>query len=204
MSASSSRPPEDQPTGQLTGERAARRRLLRGGAAAAPVVLTLTSKAAMATTGTCTSASAFASLNASRPANLKSCAGQKPTWWRTCPDSYWHSAYPKNKKWKDCGLVQCAAFSDSTTLIQVVNFTENSGYKCVAAHVAAAMMNAKWGWTPFDVLGEGRVKTLWQQFCANSGFIVPTAGVKWFDTHPTVVAGVSPGGFVGYMRTTMI
>lgn len=202
MGAPSEREPQSQATGPLSGAGAARRRLLKGGAAATPVLLTLSSKTAMAT-GNCTAASAFASLNASRPDVLKSCTGKYPSWWKSCHVSYWPTAYPQNKLWRDCGLNTSSAFSSGSTLLQVVNFTETSGHKYVAAHIAAALLNAKCGWTPGDVLGEARVKTLWNEFCSQN-FVVPTAGVKWYDVHPTVVVGASPGGVVGYIRTTMV
>lgn len=185
----------------LTGAQASRRRLLRGGAAAAPVVLTLASNPVMATS-TCTAASAFASLNASRPSSVKTCTGKKPSWWASCSSTYWPSAYQPNTKWQDCGFSASPAFPSTTTLRDVCKFTETAGHKCVAAHMAAALLNAKCGYTPGDVLGEARVKSLWNEF-ARQNFVVPTAGVKWYDVSPTVVANTSPGGVTGYVRTTM-
>ena len=200
-------PKNDLGTTQAPGETVAgqvqmsRRRLLRGGAAAAPVVLTLASNPVMATSS-CTAASAFASLNASKPGGVKTCSGKPPSWWKSCSSTYWPSTYPQNKMWKDCGFSTSPAFSNTCTLWQVVNFTETSGHKCVAAHMAAALLNAKCGYTPGDVLGEGRVKTLWNEFCPQN-YVVPTAGVKWYDVSPTVVVGASPGGVTGYLKTTM-
>jgi hypothetical protein len=180
--------------------RLSRRRLLRGGIAAAPVILTVAPGSVLAGTS-CTSASAFASLNASRTTSLPVCSGHKPDWWCANTGS-WPATCTTSTKWQDCGLAIHSSFAGTTTLLNVMKFTETSGHKCVAKHIAAALLNAKTGATPAEVLNEAKVKSVWNEFCPNSSF-VPTAGVRWYDVTPTVVVGKTPGGVTGWLQTTM-
>jgi hypothetical protein len=178
-----------------------RRRLLRGGIAAAPVILTVAPGSVLAGTS-CTTASAFASLNASRTSSLPVCSGHKPDWWCANTGSWPTSSCTPNTKFQDCGFAVHSSFSGMTKLLDVLKFTETSGHKCVAKHIVAALLNAKTGITPPEVLNEAKVKAVWNEFCPN-GWFVPTAGIKWYDVTPTVVVGKNPGGVTGWLQTTM-
>jgi hypothetical protein len=178
-----------------------RRRLLRGGIAAAPVILTVAPGSVLAGSS-CTSASAFASLNASRTTSLAVCSGHTPSWWCANTGSWPTSSYTPGTKFQDCGFATHSSFLGTTTLLNVLKFTETSGHKCVAKHIVAALLNAKTGATPAAVLNEAKVKAVWNEFAPNSYF-VPTAGVKWYDVSPTVVVGKTPGGVTGWLQTTM-
>ena len=176
-----------------------RRRLLRGGLAAAPVILTVAPGSVLAGNA-CTSASAFASLNASRTTSLPVCSGHTPSWW--CANTGSWNYYTPGTKFQDCGFATHSSFPGTTTLLNVLKFTETSGHKCVAKHIVAALLNAKSGATPAEVLNEAKVKSVWNEFAPSSAF-VPTAGVVWYDVTPTVVVGKTPGGVTGWLQTTM-
>ena len=46
----------------------------------------------------------------------------------------------------------------------------------LGAHICAALLNAKMGWTP--VLSEDAVKRIWYEY-DTQGYYEPTSGVQW-------------------------
>lgn len=169
-----------------------RRRLLRGGAAATPVVLSLASKPVMA--GVCTSASAFASINASRPNATATCTGQTPGTWKTCDSKLWPQTgnYTRTGTWGNCGMAGHSQVPTTATLLQVVSYTETSGPRCVAAHIAATLLNIQTLRVPATIINIDQARRMWNDFVSRNGLYSPSAGTNW--DHLAIV---------NYLKTTM-
>jgi len=75
------------------------------------------------------------------------------------------------------------------TLMQVMWMGGNMDPYQFGAHMCAALLNARSGWT--DCLTEHAVKTMWNE-CDQKGYYEPTAGVKWY-----------PQDCVEYLKSTM-
>ena len=69
----------------------------------------------------------------------------------------------------------------------------------VARHIVAALLNAKKGLTPANVLSVTTVRAVWSSF-ATRGYYEPTAGIKWF-ADSSVPAG--SGGIIPWLKSTM-
>jgi hypothetical protein len=158
---------------------ASRRRLLRGGLAAAPVMMTLVSRPVRAGGGTkCTAASAFASVNLSRPDLMSNCSGRVPPYWSGT------TSWPSGCKANGSNATQFTAIFPTgnvyagQTLMQVLNNGSSVGQSGVARYLVAAYLNAGNGWTPNNVLSQSTAKSIWSSFVSN-GYYTPTAGVKW-------------------------
>jgi hypothetical protein len=196
----------------LSDDQLARRRLLRGSVAAAPVVLSVVSTPVMATTGTgsCTSASAFASINTSRAGAISTtCGGQPPSYWVSCAGTkskgYADTAWPTGYKPTDFFVTHfTTAFSgctSATTLLDVLNLPDTSGIKCSAKLTVAALLSAGKG-APYatTVMDPARCKTLWKQYAPTASYS-PTAGVMWYPDTSTP-AGMG-GGWNAWLSATM-
>jgi len=172
---------------------AGRRRLLRGGLGAAPVILTVASRPVMAN-GKCTTASAFGSINMSRPSKTAAwCGGSKPDTWKNCPHSDWPCV--PNTTFNSCFGSGCLP---NTTLLQVLQ-KAGSEKDEVARYCVAALLNARKRLTPDTVLSVRTLRLLWQSFLT-SGYYEPTAGVRWY---PHYSDPASNGGFVEWLASTM-
>jgi hypothetical protein len=197
--------PSKGPDPLLSADQAARRRLLRGGLGAAPVVLTVASRPVMAATGACTTASAFGSINASRPKNVTSCGGCKPDYWKNSLNyASWpagHCATAKKvatDKLYFNEIFGSSPYSATTTLLQVLQ-TTGTGRDAVARHCVAAVLNGAKGLTPAAVLSAQTAKNVWSSFVTR-GYYEPTAGIRWFADSSTP-AGT--GSIVQWLTSTM-
>jgi hypothetical protein len=173
------------PSPGLSGARASRRRLLQGGLAAAPVVLSVSSRPVMAATGACSTASAFGSINASRPNKVTSCGGCKPDYWKnTLNYSLWPAGHCATAKTVSTDklyfneVFASSPYPSTTTLLQVLQ-TTGTGQDAVARHCVAAVLNAAKGLTPATVLSAQVAKDVWASYRAR-GYYEPTAGIKWY------------------------
>ena len=206
QSQSPSPTPDDRETSgpQAATGKLSRRKLLRAGLGATPVVLTVASQPVMATSSTCASASAFGSINASRPRQIESCGGCKPEYWRntTCYPRWPSGYYPQSSLYTPA--TQFDACFGSTggyygkSLLYVMK-TTNSGKDDVARHCAAALLNAAKGLTPSTVLSVRAVKDVWSSY-VRRGYYEPTAGVRWY-AYSSSPAG--SGGIVEWLKSTM-
>lgn len=193
---------------------ASRRRLLRGGLAAAPVLLTLASKPVSATT--CTSASSFSSLKLSGPGKTTVCGGKMPSAWQDpCNFKDWPSAYIPDDKNACQGSYQApknavvTKFDEvfgssggypSTSLVQMLALSNETGKDGLARYLVAALLNAEKGLTPASVLSVSMVKGLWADYVAR-GYCEPVGGIKWY---PDYASPASPkGGLIAWLKTTM-
>lgn len=205
-SESTPRHPEPEPAPAPEPIRVSRRYWLRAGAAAPTVLLSLASRPVFG--GTCSSASAFGSLDGSatvRTAGI--CSGLTPEQWASGyggPSASATSGTPWPAPFvARTGVGPAAAratqfhspatgFSGDSfapkTLLEVLEMP-GGGMRDLAKHVAAALLNARAGRTP--VLDETRVRQIWNDYVARRYF-EPTAGVQW--DIPQIVA---------YLRSTM-
>lgn len=188
-----------------------RRRLLRGGLGAVPVILTVASPSVMAGGGghhggggICTPASSFASINASRPGKMSTCGGCKPDYWAECEE--WPSpCRPRDyQSWKGPSL-PATKFHDefdgrycgTMTMLAVLKTTDRK-YE-VARYCAAALLNARSGKTPPDVLSIGTVKSVWTSYI-DKGYYEPTAGIQWY---PDRSFPAGSGSLLAWLESTM-
>lgn len=162
----------------------ARRRLLRGGLSVAPVLMASAPRSVMAGgRGACVPASSFASINASRPDQQFTCSGRTPGYWK---QPQWFGQWPApscvptgNNATKFDAVFGGFGGYPGKTLLSVLELPGNSmGRDALARHIVAALLNAKSGKTPANVLSESRVKTVWSDF-VRLGHFEPTAGIKW-------------------------
>ena len=78
----------------------------------------------------------------------------------------------------------------NATMKAVLNGTGGGGgYATVGAHVAAALLNAAAGKTPY--LSQATIRQMWNDLLSK-GYFEPTAGVRWGATEVTA-----------YLKTTM-
>lgn len=186
-----------------------RRKLLRAGLGASPVILTVASQPVMASTGRCSSASAFGSINASRPSRIDYCGGCKPEYWKqpTCHPQWPTGYYPVTKS-RSGYITYATKFNDcfgssngypGRTLLEVMNLSGTGNKNEVARLCSAALLNAAKGLTPSTVLSTQKVKDVWRSF-ATKGFYEPTAGVKWY---PSSSIPASTGGLIAWLKSTM-
>ena len=187
--------------GALSAQGASRRALLRGGAAAAPLVLTVVSNPVMATSGACTNVSSFASVNMSRPDVMSSCAnGKKPSWWlRPQNGRHWPDEYPKSTLF-NAALGASGPCDASHTLEQVLAYSDTTGNRGVAKHMAAALLNSAKGYVPGNIMTTTSVRALWVQFVAGPYRFSPTPGVTWYADSSSPAG---PGGMTAWLQSTM-
>ena len=166
-----------------------RRRFVRGAGLAVPVVLTVSSRSAMAAVS-CLSPSASASINLthSRPLrNQGSCSGQTPLFWSTASqgpngdntakdqpfDGIYSSGYAHSMEWV------CALITPSPSL------DDQFG-----AYLAAAWCNFAKGWVPTTVLTLAELQLMWSN--GRLGIYQPVPGVHWGMTD-----------IIAYLKTTI-
>lgn len=199
----------DAPQMQEGSPEARRRRLLQGGLAAAPVVLTLFSRSALGGGGYggggggapyCDTPSGFISGNASYVGTTQNCSGKKPSYWcQSQSYSYWRApCYPTTVG--GSGGHQATKYHSSATgfngsqfgtktMMQVMQSGSTSSYTGVGCYVAAALLNAKQGWTP--ILSETAVRGIWNEY-VSKGYYEASAGIKWYADE-----------IINYLQTTM-
>lgn len=184
------------------------RRRLTGSALGASAILTLASSPVLGWTGggQCLTPSGFASGNLSSHGTPPTCTGRTPGYWGTHPEA-WLSPYSPGtcaqsvngtcKVWKSDGTLFHPLFNGTTfikngkslTLMQVIWLQGNGDPYQLGAHIVAALLNARAGYTP--VLTEGAVINIWNEYVAK-GYFEPVAGVHWDG--PTIVS---------YLQSTM-
>lgn len=166
-----------------TTQESARRRLLKGGMAAAPVLMTLVSGPILGQTVPV--ASANCSLAASC-GPVASSSGLSPSEWAANVDSwpdYYHVAAQEGSN----GYTTAVFLSDITglngsmfgqsTMLDVLNLGDDGGVRSLARYVAAALLNARAGYTD-TVLAESAVRRMWNDVAAQ-GHYEATAGIHW-------------------------
>ena len=177
-----------------------RRRLLQGSAAAAPAILTLVSTPVRATYYT-SPASAFASINTSRPDSSHVTNGCKPSWWKDRPMSDWPAACKNasgtSAKFKDC--FGTGSTYDDMTLLTCLNFTAETGTDGLVKYLCAAYLNAASGKTPATLCSMGFAQTMWKDY-RSKGYYEPTAGIQWRSDSCTPSGN---GGCTPWLKTTM-
>lgn len=215
--------PQPSGSGEAGSEalRASRRRFVRGGLATAPVLLSVVSRPVGAVG--CSAASAFASVNTSRPRNSYVCGGRTPGYWKQ-PCKFWDwpvaKYIPSATAVTGCGnpdanytppynasatkfdtIFGAAGGYMNMTLVDVLNLPGNDmGRDALARHIVAALLNAAKGITPIQVLSETTVKAIWASFVAR-GYYEPTAGIKWYADYAE--PATQTGGLIAWLKTTM-
>lgn len=199
--------PEDK---SASNAASGRRRFIQGLGVAVPVVMTVRSPSALASTQ-CFAPSAAASIALlhSRPDREKLiCSGGTPGFWgnaakRTHPQHpYWVAVFgadrvnplPDPNDLFD-GIVS-PLFSDifgsgfdGKKVHEVIHLTGGPDTYQLGAHLVAAYCNWKIGWVPSTVLDYADLKEMWKYHL--TGY-EPTAGVKWYGEE-----------IVKYLQTTM-
>lgn len=181
-----------------------RRSFAKSGLAVSGVLLTLASRPVLGCV--CESPSGFLSGNVSVHGTPPTCSGRTPGYWGTHPEQ-WPSPYkagtctrscnhPKNwttagaTKFKD--VFNCnnhGSIYAAYTMFQVVWSGGGGDPYQLGAHIVAALLNARKGWTP--VLTEAQVINMFNEWDQN-GYFEPTAGVHWDGED-----------IVEYLQTTM-
>lgn len=180
-----------------------RRRLLRGGLSAAPVLMVSAPRSVMADTFGCRTGSAFTSLNPSGVvASTAQCAGHLPEYWTSCSLTYWPATClhndNKTKLFNDV-FGSANGYGQNTRLLDVLNSPGANAKDKLAKYVVAALLNARKGLTPAEVLNETTVREIWTK-CSAGSFYEPTAGVKWYAG---MSEPASSGGCVAWLMSTM-
>src|SRR5665213_826245 len=128
-------------SGAPQGLAVGRRHLLRGAVGSVPVVLTLVSRPVIAGgSAACKTASAFGSINASRPGGTVYCSGRTPGYWKT------HTNWPSPYKASGTQASQFDAIFGSAggypgmSLLAVLNLG-GGGKDALARHIVAALLN---------------------------------------------------------------
>jgi hypothetical protein len=79
---------------------------------------------------------------------------------------------------------------DNASMLDVLRQNAGGGrYQSLGRYIAAALLNAAAGRTPY--LSEGTIRQIWNDVMAR-GYFEPTAGVRW-----------GPTEIVAYLRSTM-
>lgn len=186
-----------------SAQRAARRKLIKGGLSVAPIAMTLASRPVLAggTPGTCTTPSGFTSINlkSGPDKSAGTCSGRTPGYWK---QSQWFGQWPapyypvagtyggvqqQATKFGTAFGTANGTFDDMTLL--AVLETGGGDDAELARHIAAALLNAASGKTP--VLSVDAVTNIWREYVLR-GYFEPTAGIKWGSVKTT-----------DYLKTTM-
>lgn len=193
------------------------RRKLTGAALGVSAIFTLASRPVLA--GQCMSPSAAVSGNLSQHGTPPTCLGRTPGYWKNVTQHPWPAGYSAgscshqcNKVWKWSGgtlfhpLFSGSLFKadldnnnstpkTSLSLMQVLMLANGDNPwgltdpDNLGAHIVAALLNAKAGWSP--VLPETAVINMWNEW-ASKGYFEPTANVQWNSAQ-----------IVTYLKTTM-
>lgn len=209
MNTPTESPKQPQDTSSC-GKGLGRRRFIRGVGVAVPVLMTVKSPSALASTQ-CFAPSAAASIALlhSRPDREKLiCSGGTPGYWgnaakRTHPQHpSWVAVFgadrvspPPNPSDPFDGIIS-PLFSvifgsgfDGKKVHEVIYLTGGADPDQLGAHLVAAYCNWKIGWVPSTVLDYADLKEMWMYHL--TGY-EPTAGVKWYGEE-----------IVKYLQTTM-
>jgi hypothetical protein len=213
-----STPAEQLPPPAETGERAApvgsnaRRRLLRGGLAAGPVILTIASRPVF---GKVCTASTQGTLGGSVACTQPLVRGRLPGYWAATTS--WPAPYVCGGSGSGAtqGFAQVSPFGQSSTggisqgtpyhssttgltgtvfgthtLLDVLQGNARGGtYKTLGKYIAAALLNAAAGKTPF--LSQASVQKMWNDDLT-LGYYEVTPGVRWTTNQ-----------IIAYLKTTM-
>lgn len=167
-------------------EKSGRRRFMCGAGAIVPVVLTVGSRSALATT-TCFSPSARASINSmqSRPDRTMDgfCSGGSPGYWKNAFANHHDSLARDNQFSSIFGSFVGKSMED------VTNMQGNNNHKALARHLAAAWCNLTRGFVSENVLSVSDLQHMW---AGRLSYYSPTPGVKWYDTE-----------MIAYLTSTM-
>ncbi len=182
-----------------------RRNFAKSGLAVSGVLLTLSSRSAMAVVN-CKSPSGNASANKSAPGGAILCSGQLPSYWKlnttTWPASYlkgtcttaptcnlttsWTGGTLFNSVF-NCSLN--GSIYNGLTMMQVMWMPLGADPSSLGDHMVAALLNASSGLTP--VLTQLQVIAIFNEWNL-TGVYHPTAGVTW-----------SAAQIVSYLQSTM-
>lgn len=186
--------------------------------ASSAVLLTVASRPVLANTTICKTPSGFLSANLSHHGKTDYSNGCSPGYWKSrtdWPSPYtcgtlknspycnswdsWKDGESTTTKCKDTysctGKLSNYAYykKDGKTyaysLMQVLWMDGSQDPYQFGAHMCAALLNARKGWTP--CLPEQKIKDMWYA-CDHNGYYEPTAGVKWY-----------PADCVNYLKSTM-
>lgn len=189
-----------------------RRHFTKSGLVVSGVLLTLASRPSL---GACvTSPSGFQSGNLSAPGTSQTCSGRSPGYFGThsaqWPSPYEAGSYTDSEhkqaveSWSNTGSSSGTMFKDSAlgfhcsgygsnyknySMMQVIGLGGSGDPHQLGAHIIAALLNARMGWTP--MLTEAQVKNMFNEY-DSKGYFEPTAGVKWY-----------PEDIVNYLKSTM-
>lgn len=187
-----------------------RRRFTTSGLVVSGVLLTLASRPSLGDV-VCKSPSGFLSGNASTHGTPQTCLGRTPGYWGNHPEN-WPSPYlPGNcNSGKGNSCTDSSNWSGGTRFADMALGFHCSGYGSIylkysmmqviwlggggdpyqlGAHIVAALLNAKMGWSL--MLSEAQVKNIFNEY-NSKGYFEPTAGVKWY-----------PAEIVTYLKSTM-
>lgn len=162
----------------------------------------------------CNSPSGSLSGNLSAPGTSQTCSGQSPGFFGThsaqWPSPYEAGSYTDSEhkqaveSWSNTGSSSGTMFKDSAlgfhcsgygsnyknySMMQVIGLGGSGDPHQLGAHIIAALLNARMGWTP--MLTEAQVKNMFNEY-DSKGCFEPTAGVKWY-----------PEDIVNYLKSTM-
>ena len=168
---------------------ASRRRLLRGSVGVAPVVLSLNSGRVMGLTnpaGQCASASAFGSMNVSRPRNTVPCSGLSPGYWKQYTIKPWPpGCYPvriaQNAATKFSGTFTPIgpSMTTNTTFLEVIDEPAQAFSTALARAVVAAILNGKSDRVPLSLLPISQIQAMWTATVNGGRYSVPNSTISW-------------------------
>ena len=186
-----------------------RRRFTTSGLVVSGVLLTLASRPSLGGV-VCKSPSGFLSGNTSTHGSPQTCIGRTPGYWGNHPEN-WPSPYLPGSCNKKVGACTDSAnwtggtrFADmgngfhinnngsiylNYSMMQVIWLGGGGDPHQLGAHIVAALLNARMGWTL--MLNESQVKNIFNEY-NSKGYFEPTAGVKWY-----------PAEIVTYLKSTM-
>ncbi|MBN8461854.1 MAG: hypothetical protein J0M01_03430 [Dechloromonas sp.] len=166
----------------MDSKSAGRRRFVRGVGIATPVILTVASRSALASTCLSPSAQASIALDRSRPDRRRGseCFGKRPDFWKEASNE--KSAH--HGHWKGCGAEDryfsaCFSASDGfngKTLKDVLASKGQDDPFKLGSHLCAAWCNLQTGKVPASVLSLETMKSMW---AGRNGNYQPVAGVFW-------------------------
>lgn len=163
---------------EMAAKVSGRRRFVRGVGLAAPVVLTMASRSALASTATCLSPSAQASiaLDKSRPdRNGAHCSGSSPGYWKNAKQTHpvdWQASGAE-------GVLFSTIFGSgfpNKTLLQVIQLGGQEDQWQLGAHLVAAWCNLRTEKVPDAILSLDTLKKMWD---GRNGSYEPVPGVFW-------------------------
>ena len=164
---------------------ASRRNFGKAGLAASGVLLTLSSRSAMALTNNCTSPSGFQSLNASRTGggHVFSCSGYQPAYWMNTSGA-WVGYSPTAAFSSVFSVTGFGSIYAASTLMQVVSMTQpitGDSFSIGPLAVAALLNSVPSNNLTVPALNPAQVIEIFRQWAINRTYL-PTAGTTWNET----------------------